>query len=86
MKKNKITLLSFFLFLSYDIYLIGTYLYYLFNKTKFGNVYKNILIYPHFAFMMIGTILNLIYYFKPNKWIKISFILSYIIAAILLIF
>lgn len=83
-KRNKAILVSAMLFSTYVIYTLVKTIYYLIKKETYGNVYFEFLFYPHFAFMLIGTILNYILYFKNNKYIKIGMIISYLIAIILL--
>ena len=84
MKKNKTYLLSAIAFSTYDIYVIIKTIYYLLNKDKYGNVYFEFMFYPHLIFVLIGTILNYILYFKNNKYIKIGMIISYILAILFL--
>ena len=84
MKKNKMTLISAILFSTYDIYIIARTIYYLLNKDKYGDVYFEFMFYPHLFFMVVATILNYILFFKNNKYIKISMIVSYILAVIFL--
>ncbi|MBR1416916.1 MAG: hypothetical protein IJ572_03775 [Bacilli bacterium] len=84
MKKDKTWLISAIAFTTYDIYVLVRTIYYLINKDTYGNVYFEFMFYPHFIFMIIGTTLNYILYFKNNKYIKYIMILSYIIAIIFL--
>ena len=84
MKRNKTMLISAILFTTYDIYILIRTIYYLIKKDTYGNVYFEFLFYPHFFFMILGTIFNYILYFKDNKYIKIGMIISYIIAIVLL--
>ena len=84
MKKNKTILFSAILFTTYDLYTLTRTIYYLIKKDTYGNVYFEFLFYPHFAFMLLGTILNYILYFKNNRYIKIAMIISYLIAIVLL--
>lgn len=84
MKKQKNLLISSLLFLSYDIYVLISYIWFLFNKEKYGNVYYDILIYPHYVFMIIGTVLNFMAYFKNKKWMFLTAIICYILAIIFL--
>ena len=84
MKKNKTTLISAILFLSYLIYITISYISFYLKKETYGNVYYDIYIYPHFILLLLGVILNFIYFFKPNKYIKIIMIISYIIGIIFL--
>ena len=83
-KKNKIVLLSAWLFTSYLMYIMGSYLYFLIKKDIYGNVYNNILIYPHFIFILIGVIANFIAYYKCNKIFGYISIICYLIAIFLL--
>ena len=78
------TLISAILFSTYDIYIIARTIYYLLNKDKYGDVYFEFMFYPHLFFMVVATILNYILFFKNNKYIKISMIVSYILAVIFL--
>ena len=64
MKKNKLVLLSSILFLSYDIYIVCSYLWYHFHKDEYGYVYQDILIVPHFIFLSLGTVFNFLYFFN----------------------
>ena len=84
MKKNKNTIISAILFLSYDIYVFCNYIYFMLKKDTYGNVYNNILIYPHFAFMIVGTIFNLLAFFIDNKWLIRIATVCYIVGAIFL--
>ena len=77
-------LVSSLLFLSYDIYIVGSYIWFLFNKDKYGYVYQDIMIIPHFIFLTIGIVFNMLYYFKNITWMKYVFIISYLIGAIFL--
>ena len=84
MKRNKTILFSAILFTTYVLYALIKTIYYLLNKDTYGNVYFEFLFYPHFAFMLAGTILNYILYFKNNKFIKLGMIICYITAIVLL--
>ena len=80
--KNKATLISAILFTTYDLYIIIRTIYYLINYKTYGNVYYDFLFYPHLVFILLATILNYILYFKDNKYIKISMIISYLISIV----
>ena len=84
MKRNKTYLISAIAFSTYDIYIIVRTIYYLFNKDTYGNVYFEFMFYPHLIFILLGTVLNYILYFKNNKYLKIAMIISYILAIIFL--
>ena len=72
------------MFLSYDIFVFCNYIYFLINKDTYGNVYYDILIYPHFGFMVAGTILNILAIFIKNKWLIRIATVCYIVGAIFL--
>jgi hypothetical protein len=79
MKKNITLLIGAILFTIYDLYILISYLRFYILKDTYGNVYQNILIYPHFILMVIGTILTYLAYFKnSNKlwYIAIGFFLT----------
>lgn len=84
MKKNKTWLISALLISTYDIYIIIKTIYYYLNKETYGNVYFEFMFYPHLIFIVLGTILNYILYFKDNKYLKYLMILCYIISIIFL--
>lgn len=84
MKKNKTYLISAILVSSYDIYIIIKTIYFLFNKNTYGNVYFEFMFYPHLIFILLGTILNYILYFKDNKKLKIATLICYILSIIFL--
>ena len=82
--KNKTTLLGASLFSLYFIYIIIDYIKYYNLQDKYGNVYYEMYIYPHLVFIFLGIVLNFIYYFKENKYIKYIMIISYILGIIFL--
>jgi hypothetical protein len=84
MKKNKTLLISSVLFLSYEIYILISYIYFYIKKDTYGNVYNTILIYPHFILILIGIIFNFMAYFKNKKIYNYLTIICYIIGTILL--
>ena len=84
MKRNKTYLISALIVSAYDIYIIVRTLYYLFNKDSYGDVYFEFMFYPHLAFILLGTILNYILYFRETKKLKIATLICYIAAIILL--
>ena len=84
MKKNKTYLIGAIIISTYDIYIIARTIYFLFNKDKYGDVYFEFMFYPHLIFILLGTILNYILYFKDNKKLKIATAVCYILGIIFL--
>ena len=84
MKKNISVLIGAIAFLSYLIYIVYRYIWYFVRWDSYGNVFKDIMIIPHFSLILIGTIFHFIYFFKPKKWILYTIISCYIVGAIFL--
>ena len=84
MKKNKTYLISAILFTTYDLYIIIRTIYYLINWEKYNDVYFEFFFYPHLAFVLIGTILNYILFFKENKYLKYTTCICYILSLVFL--
>ena len=84
MKKNISVLISAILFLTYEVYIAYRYVWFYLNRDKYGNVFKDILIIPHFSILLVGIIFNIIYFFKPLKWVKYTTIICYLIGALYL--
>lgn len=84
MNKNKTYLISAIIVSAYDLYIIIRTIYFLFNKDTYGDVYFEFMFYPHLIFILLGTILNYILYFKENKKLKIATLVCYVLAIIFL--
>ena len=84
MKRNKTYLISAIIVSIYDIYIIARTIYFLFNKDTYGDVYFEFMFYPHLIFILLGTILNYILFFKENNKLKIATLISYVLAIIFL--
>ena len=84
MKRNKTYLISAIIVSIYDIYIIARTIYFLFNKDTYGDVYFEFMLYPHLIFILLGTILNYILFFKENNKLKIATLISYVLAIIFL--
>jgi len=84
MKRNKTYLISAIIVSIYDIYIIARTIYFLLNKESYGDVYFEFMFYPHLVFILLGTILNYVLYFKENKKLKIATLISYLLAIVFL--
>ena len=84
MKRNKTYLISAIIVSIYDIYIIARTIYFLLNKNTYGDVYFEFLFYPHLVFILLGTILNYVLYFRENKKLKIATAICYLLAIIFL--
>ena len=84
MKKNIWILIGAIAFLSYEIYLVYSYIWYFIRWDSYGNVFKDIMIIPHFSLLLIGTIFHIIYFFKQKKWMFYTIISCYIIGSLFL--
>ena len=85
MKKNIYVLIGAIAFLSYEIYITYKYIWYLVRWDSYGNVFKDIMIIPHFFLLFIGTIFHFIYFFKPKKWMLYTIIGCYVVGGLFLI-
>lgn len=82
MKRNKTYLTSAIIVSIYDIYIIARTIFYLFNQSTYGDVYFEFMFYPHLIFILLGTGLNYVIYFKDDKKLKIATLICYLLAII----
>ena len=72
------------MFLIYEIYIAYRYVWYLIRWESYGNVYKDIMIIPHFTLLLIGIIFHFIYFLKQKIWIRNIIIGCYILGSVFL--